>query len=332
MMRHVAPTLVIALAFTGALGAQDVDLALRPPRDSIIARARAMVVDGQADAGRKLVDSVLAASAADADRYSETLFWRGVLAATAADAERSYRRLLIEAPLSERAEEALLQLAQLEGARGNRRAASDHLYRYMLSYGNSPERPARPRVSIWLVRLLFEQPDQASRGCEAVRLSRDAIPPENIELRNQLEVYVPRCAYAQAAAVAAQDTAAAEPAGDTARTAPPTDTVKASPPRDTAKAPTRPRPTASQPTKTSAPAPAGKSVYSVQVAAYDSREAAVRMAELLGTRGLDARVDGTKQPFRVRVGRFATRAEAVRLQQSLKAQGQNGFVTQVSKP
>jgi cell division septation protein DedD len=339
MMRHVSRALVIALAFSGALGAQDVDLALRPPRDSIIAQARSMVVDGQADAGRKIVDSVLAASASDLDRYSETLFWRGVLAATAADAERSYRRLLIEAPLSERAEEALLQLAQLEASRGNRRAASDHLYRYMLSYGNSVDRPARPRVSLWLVRLLFEQPDQSSRGCEAVRLSRDAIPPENIELRNQLEVYVPRCAYAQAVAAAAQDSAAAEPAGDTvamardtAKTTPARDTAKTLPARDTAKAPSRARPAASQPTKAAAPAPAGKSVYSVQVAAYDSREAAVRMAELLGTRGLDARVDGTQQPFRVRVGRFATRAEAVRLQQTLKAQGQNGFVTLVSKP
>jgi cell division septation protein DedD len=331
-MRRVLPALIASLVLSASAAAQDVDFALRPPRDSLIIRARALVVDGQADEGRRLVDSVLAASGADADRYAETLFWRGVLAATAADAERSYRRLLIEAPLSERAEEALLQLAQLEGARGNRRAASDHLYRYMLSYGNSADRPARPRVSLWLVRLLFEQPDQASRGCEAVRLSREAIPPENIELRNQLEVYVPRCAYAQAVAAAASDSAAASatPAVDTVKAAP-KDTVKPAPARDTEKAAPRARPAAAAPK--SAPVPASaKSFYSVQVAAYDSREAARRMAELLESRGLDARVDGTQQPFRVRVGRFATRAEAVRLQQSLKTQGQNGFVTLVSKP
>ncbi len=104
MMRRVLPALLVSLALSTSLEAQDVDFALRPPRDSIIARARSLVVDGEGDAGRKLVDSVLAASATDADRYSETLFWRGVLAASAADAERSYRRLLIEAPLSERAE------------------------------------------------------------------------------------------------------------------------------------------------------------------------------------------------------------------------------------
>lgn len=299
---------LLAAAFAPA-SAQDVDLALRPPRDSALVRARALVTGGDGGTGRKVVDSVLAASANDPAMYAEALFWRGVLAATAADAERSYRRLLIEAPLSERAEEALLQLAQLEAARGNRRAASDHLYRYMLSYGSSDERPARGRVSLWLVRLLFEQPDQMSRGCEAVKLSRDAIPVENIELRNQLEVYVPRCAYAQA-----------QPAADTSQPAP-----------APAPAPARPRP-AAQSTSVSRPPAAGAATYSVQVAAYDSREAATRMAELLVSRGLDARVDGRQQPFRVRVGRFATRAEAARLQQTLKEQGQNGFVTAVSRP
>lgn len=306
---QIVRALFLLMLTAPSLAAQDVELALRPPRDSAMHRAREMVTSGDAAAGRKVVDSVLAASANDAAMYAEALFWRGVLAGTAADAERSYRRLLIEAPLSERAEEALLQLAQLEGARGNRRAASDHLYRYMLSYGNSPERPARARVSLWLVRLLFEQPDQTSRGCEAVRLSREAIPVENIELRNQLEAYVPRCAYAQAKA-AADTTATAsapEPAGDTARAAPKSRATGAAKPG----------------------APTG-TLFSVQVAAYDSREAASRMADLLLARGLDARVDGTKQPFRVRVGRFGTRAEAVRLQQTLRAQGQNGFVTSVT--
>lgn len=314
-VRFLAAALLIALGAPAA--AQDVDLALRPPRDSALVRARAMVTGGEAAAGRKVVDSVLAANTNNPAMYSEALFWRGALAGTAAEAERSYRRLLIEAPLSERAEEALLQLAQLEAARGNRRAASDHLYRYMLSYGNSDERPARGRVSLWLVRLLFEQPDQMSRGCEAVKLSRDAIPAENIELRNQLEVYAPRCAYAQAQAT---DTATPAPAP-----------APAAAPAPASQAPPRTRP-ATQSAPAPRPAAAGGTMYSVQVAAYDSREAATRMADVLVSRGLDARVDGRQQPFRVRIGRFATRAEAVRLQQTLKSQGQGGFVTAVPKP
>jgi len=328
MMRRLLPVPFAVLALASTLAAQDVDLALRAPRDSALARARALVAGDSAAAGRALVDSVLAASADDADRHAEALFWRGVLAGSAADAERSYRRLLIEAPLSERAEEALLQLAQLEAGRGNRRAATDNLYRYMLSYGNSPERPARARVSLWLVRLLFEQPDQASRGCEAVKLSRDAIPAENIELRNQLEAYEPRCAYAQAvadAAPAAPPVAApaAASAGGATKSAAPSRGRAAPPPSRAAPAPATPA--ASQ-------ASSARTFYSVQVAAYDSREAATRMADLLVSRGLEARVDGTQQPFRVRVGRYATRAEAARMQQTLKGQGQNGFVTQVTRP
>lgn len=309
-MRCLRRLSVLCLLAVAPAAAQDLDLALRAPRDSTLAQARQMVTGGDADAGRRLVDSVLAASDGT-DRYSEALFWRGVLAATAADAERSYRRLLIEAPTSDRAEEALLQLAQLEAARGNRRSASDHLYRYMLSYGESPERPARGRVSLWLVRLLFEQPDQMSRACEAVRLSRDAIPAENIELRNQLEVYAPRCAYAQASQ-AAQATPGAPAAPVAGAAAAPLDSAV--------------------PTRRGEPAAAAESQarFSVQVAAYDSREAAARMAELLVARGIDARVDGTQRPFRVRVGRYATRAEAARMQQSLRAQGQSGFVTAVT--
>jgi cell division septation protein DedD len=297
---------VLVCVAGAVLSAQEVELALRPPRDSALARARQLVLDGEGERGRKLADSVLAASASDGEQYAEALFWRGVLSGTAADAERSYRRLLIEAPLSDRAEEALLQLAQLEAARGNRRGASDHLYRYMLSYGNSPQRPARPRVSIWLVRLLFEQPDQQGRGCEAVQMSRDAIPPENVELRNQLNAYSSRCAYTQAA-----PSTPAEPV-----------------PSQQSSEPARPAAGAAPPPRSSA-APAG-SYYSVQVAAYDSREAAQRMANLLVSRGLEARVDGTQRPFRVRVGRYATRAEAARMQQTLKAQGQNGFVAVVT--
>ena len=74
------------------------------------------------------------------------------------------------------------------------------------------------------------------------------------------------------------------------------------------------------------------SYYSVQVAAYQSMEPAANLASVLKDRGLDARVDGTAAPFRVRVGKYLTRAEAVRAQASLKAQGQNGFITLVKAP
>lgn len=306
MMRRAISALFL---FGMALHAQDAELAVKPPQDSAIARARQLVLDGHAADGRRMIDSLMQTGPGDPSIYAEALFWRGALATNAADAERDYRRLLIEAPFAPRAEDALVQLAQLVQARGDRKTASDHLYRYMISYGNSPDRPARPRVALWLVRLLFEQ-DQLGRGCEALRMGRDAVPAENVELRNQLEAYAPRCAYGETTpveAVAPADTAVAHraPETDTARAAP---APKASTTRAAAKPP----------------------FYSVQVAAYDSREAAARMADVLVSRGVEARVDGVSRPFRVRVGKYATRADAVKAAQALKAQGQNGFVTLVT--
>src|SRR5204863_4963980 len=133
----------------------------RASNDTLVAYARKLIEDGNPQ-GRKILDSLLTVSGPDDARYVEALYWRAATAPAAVDAERDYRRLLIEAPLSTRAEDAMLQLAQLEQARGDRRAATDHLQRFMLSYQNNS---ARPRVAVSLVRLLFDQ-GQVARGCD----------------------------------------------------------------------------------------------------------------------------------------------------------------------
>ena len=56
------------------------------------------------------------------------------------------------------------------------------------------------------------------------------------------------------------------------------------------------------------PAAAGR--YGVQFAAYNDRPGAAQLAGVLQERGISARVEGTSAPFRVRAGRFTTRAEA----------------------
>ncbi len=58
------------------------------------------------------------------------------------------------------------------------------------------------------------------------------------------------------------------------------------------------------------PAPRRTGAFTVQVAAYDTKTAADRLARQLRALNLDARVVGTSKPFRVRVGRYATRSEA----------------------
>jgi hypothetical protein len=59
-----------------------------------------------------------------------------------------------------------------------------------------------------------------------------------------------------------------------------------------------------------APAPRRTGAFTVQVAAYDTKRAAEKLVATLNGHGLEARVVGTSKPFRVRVGRYATRAEA----------------------
>ena len=307
---------VAGLLCAQLLQAQQPDLTSPPrtPQDSLIRRARKLGDDGNAADARRLLDSVLKMTAPESSAYSEALYWRATLATVAVDAERDYRRLLIEAPLSARAEDAMLQLAQLEQARGDRRAATDHLQRFVLSYANNP---ARPRAAVSLVRLLFEQ-GQTARGCDALRTAQEAVPTENLELRNQLDFYAPRCVDFPVAPTPAADTASVSK--DSTRRAEPSPSA-----RDTA--PKGP-PAVTVPPST---AKSDAAFYSVQVAAYESPQPAIRMTRMLTTRGIEARVDGKTRPYRVRVGKYDTRAQAVKAAAALKSQGISGFVTLVKK-
>jgi len=74
--------------------------------------------------------------------------------------------------------------------------------------------------------------------------------------------------------------------------------------------------------------PGGSSVFSVQIAAYNVKSQAVAMVAKLKKSGYEARVDGTVAPFRVRIGKYATQAQASAVQRSLKAKQITGFVVQ----
>jgi cell division protein FtsN len=68
----------------------------------------------------------------------------------------------------------------------------------------------------------------------------------------------------------------------------------------------------------------------VQVAAFPTKAAADSFMETLQTKGYDVRVWGTEYPFRVRIGRFATRAEAAAIAQELRSRmiSKDAFVTE----
>jgi len=159
------------------------------PTDPVFVRAQALVSDGNGAAGRALIDSVIAATPAGAPLYPQALFWRATLAASAADAESDYRHIVVDYPLAPQAEDALLRLAQLELARGDRDGALIHLQRIQRDY---PRSKSLARASYWTARVLFEKND-VTNACAANAKALSQTDSGQIELRNQIQYQGQRC-------------------------------------------------------------------------------------------------------------------------------------------
>lgn len=301
--------LFIAAAAAPSVAAQVPSGGSTTASDSIYAHARALVLAGNGAAGRVIVDSMVAASTPDTPEYGEALYWRAALAASAEDAERDYRRVVVEYPLSRRAGDALLQLAQLELAHGDRKTALTHLQRFVLE---NPRNTEHDRASLLLVKTAFDQNDQ-QMGCLFLGRSLTEVPDSEVELRNQFGYYTSRCAGV-----------------DTTRAAAPASNAKAATPEKPAEKPAA-KPTAKSetPRRDTTRATPAKAKFTLQIAAYAARADADRLAKRLDDRGLDARVVGKTKPFRVRVGHYATRAEALAAAKNLKAKKIDAYVTDI---
>jgi cell division protein FtsN len=118
------------------------------------------------------------------------------------------------------------------------------------------------------------------------------VPAEQVELRNQLDYYSPRCSSV--------------------------DTTKATTAPGTAKDTTH---------RDSVAVPKGK--YTLQVASYTSRTDAEKLTNRLKARGLDARLVGVTKVFRVRIGHYQTRAAAAAAARELKTKKIDAFVTEI---
>lgn len=333
----------LAGAFASCIATMAAAQTTTRPTDPVFVRAQALVSDGNGVAGRALIDSVLAATQPSARLYPEALFWRATLASNAADAESDYKHLVVDYPLAPQAEDALLRLAQLELARGDRDGALAHLQRIPRDY---PRSKSLARASYWTARVLFEKND-IPNACAANANALSRAAADEIELRNQIQYQGQRCP-SPAATVASAKPPTADvpvPTATVTATAPSTPTstgvsaakdVKAvdsvpakaaSPAPPVAKAEVT---EASAPSvaKTAAAAAATSSggVYSVQVAAYNHKPDASKLASSLIKRGYAARVDGDTVPFRVRIGRYSTAAEAEKALAKIKAKHMSGFV------
>jgi cell division septation protein DedD len=342
-LRVIALIALALLALPVLAGAQQTDSS---PTDTIFLRAQRLVSEGQGDAGRALVAQRLAAAAPGSADYVEALYWRAVLAATAADAERDYKRLIIEFPVSHRAEEALLRLAQLEMSRGDRVQAMRHLERLLLEH---PGGRSRARANYWMARVLLDE-GKLPAACVRLADARASTPDGDVELRNQIEYQSQRCAGVDttgARVAAATVTAAGPPArggvagrpvAGTPRDSTPRDsTPRDSTPRDSTPRDSTPRDTIATQTETPAAAqpetpvparPRARAEYTIQVGAYGSRNTAAGVQTRLRERGLEARIVTSGNLHRVRIGRYATRDRADEAAARVKAAGFSAFVTE----
>jgi cell division protein FtsN len=348
MWKAVTAAAILAIAPVAASRAQSA--AANP----VYRRAQMMVNDGNAQAGRALVDSMIAIAQPGSNDYAEGVYWRAVLAATAADAEMDYRRIVVDYPASPRVEDALIRLAQLEIARGNYDGALKHLARISVEH---PDSPSRARAGYWSARAMFDKNDLQG-GCIAISDALARTSETDTELRNQINYLNQRCAGVSLTAPlpAATPTPTPVPAAPTATvpapaaqppaaTADTTTKRQAVPATDSAATVPKVIVPAPQPVKTppaekpvvkesppavpkSSTSSSGEKVFSVQVAAYNVKSQADAMVTKLRKSGYEARVDGTTAPFRVRIGKYATQAQASAVQRSLKAKQITGFVVQ----
>ena len=344
-MRRLLPLTVVLSVLALSAEAQE---AGPSPRDSIFRRARRMVTEGNGAAGRTLVDSLLKLEAEGTMAYGDALYWRGALAPTASEAERDYRRVIVEYPLSYYAGDALLGIAGLEQARGERANALQHMVRYVREHPENS--PTRGNAAYGAARLAFEQKEFGICSAMIVE-ARKSASAKDIELKNQIDYVAARCPATVVASEAPvvpppqsppKDSSAPPPVAQTPvpRTTKPVVAPPKPPVKSVTKPPVEEKPTEKVPEKlveksvAPAPPPATKPVgiYTIQLAAFNTLPEAERLVAALGKRDVAARVSGDKKPFRVRLQFYATRQAAAAEVAALKARGIISFVTTEEPP
>lgn len=278
-------------------------------RRAALQRAQRLVNDGNGVAGRAVVDSLLNRTEPRAREEAEILFWRAMLAESWDQAQRDYLRVMLEHERSPFAAQAMLRLAQGEMMRGDRDGALRYLDRLARE---APASAVRGEAALWQARLLLER-GARTEGCEALRAGQPHVRSGALELERQYDFLLRDCEAAIAAGPPPQA---------------PSRPVTADQPAVAAGTQAQP-PT---PTPTPAPTPSGGLVWSVQIAAFQTAREAQEFAAAIRARGYDVRVDGSSAPFRVRFGRYPTRAAAATAMEEYRRKERgDAFLTQVPR-
>jgi len=250
--------------------------------------------------------------------YVEALYARALLGVSEEDTRRDLARIVVEFSLSPRAEDALLRLAQLEIAHGDRALAKKHLDQLMLEHAAGA---AHAQALYWMGRVLLED-GAPLQGCASLLDAGRAVDSLDVELANQIAYYARPCAGWQRTSDSARADSGVRARADSAGGRPAGHVDSAG------------RKAGREVPRTESRGGNGSDTtvrWSVQVAAYTTRDDAMQLAKRLGARGFEARVT-TEKPYRVRIGRFARREDAVQLAVKLKAARTTADVVRAERP
>ena len=274
--------------------------------DPRLVAAVRLAQDGLSDSARAVVARLLAAMQPSDSLYAEVVYTSGLLAATERARRLELRRVVVEYPQSAWADDALLQLAQLDYAAGNPGATVVQIDQLLRDY---PDSPLGATAAFWGARAASDRHDPAT-ACRMVETGLRAVGGD-VELRNQLEFQKNRCEglatmLADSARTAAADSIARARADSIARA----------------------RPGKRSTTRPSAPPPHRPSYY-VQIAAVPARAAAVNDSARTRRAGYSAVIMKEGAYLKIRVP-FATRAEAEAALPQVKARlGGHPFLVRV---
>src|SRR5690242_5425148 len=166
---------------------------------------------GRQDSARAVVRQLLQVLAPTDSVYPQALYTAGLIAIDPQAVQTNLQRVVIEYGQSPWADDALLRLAQFYWAQGDPASAVQSVERLRRDYPNSP---VEARADLIAAQAYFNLKDEAS-GCARLR---DALTHagDDVEFKNQLAFYLPRCPTAAPPVVTGtgtpSDSAAAPPA------------------------------------------------------------------------------------------------------------------------
>ena len=286
--------LLLVGAITGAsshaLAAQAPILPTTPQLQEVVRLAQ----EGYGDSARAVVARIVIRTPTTDPSFPEVLFTAATVAKTGDEMRANFTRIVIDYPISDWADKALLRLAQLDYGGGKLDGTIEKVSRFFTDY---PASPLLPAAALWGARAAFDR-QQMQQACDWLTRGIAAVGSD-VELKNQLVFAKQRCVLNPGAEMAPV-------VAESVRVKPPEVTKPVPQAKDTevAKTPIRPKPEAVASKPPASP-------WRVQVAAIGDKAVIARLVRKIEAAGFTAyKVPGPRGLTKIQAGPFTTRERA----------------------